>query len=75
MKKILSFPVTYIAIIFALFSVVTFSLTNSYVAIAVIALLAIVFYYLGDMGAEKRESIAKSIGGGGIKRPNTGLGG
>ena len=75
MKKVLLSPITYIILVFVLVTFVAISLPNIYALVAFSALRAAIFFYLGDMGKERRENIAKSIGGGGIKRPSTNVGG
>lgn len=68
MRKIFESPITYILLIVVLFSVVSIHVGNVITTLLGL-LIMIVFFGMGNMGKDKREELAKSIGGGGIKRP------
>jgi hypothetical protein len=66
MKKLINNPRTYILLLYILFVVVGFYIKGN---VAQPALVAIVFYFIGNVGKQGRENLLKSIPGGGIVRP------
>tara|TARA_R110000796_G_scaffold127184_1_gene242336 strand:- start:2006 stop:2239 length:234 start_codon:yes stop_codon:yes gene_type:complete len=69
MKKIINNPRTYIFLLYVLFAVLSFFVKGNAMNTILLTIVAIVFFCVGNIGKENRDFLAKSIGGGGYKRP------
>tara|TARA_R110000851_G_scaffold117621_1_gene244421 strand:+ start:86 stop:322 length:237 start_codon:yes stop_codon:yes gene_type:complete len=69
MKKLINNPRTYIFLLYVLFATLALFIKGNEMNIILLTIVAIVFFCVGNIGKENRDFLAKSIGGGGYKRP------